>query len=65
MLAANHCTENRVPFGEERESIKGAEVPCNPGRTTGVTNQISAGLKHFLKTAHGQTGVSRCICSNA
>jgi len=59
----NHRTENRVPFGEDRDSIIGAEVPCNPVRTTVVTNQISAGLMHFLKSEHGQTGGSSCICS--
>jgi len=63
MLAANHCTENRIPVGRIRGNTERAEGACNPIRTTMPTNQSSQGLTHYPKTIHGLTHGSRCICS--
>ena len=42
MLAANHCTEHRVPNRGVREGTEGVEGICNPiGRTTISTNQTA------------------------
>jgi len=63
MLSANHWTENRTPVGGIGERIERAEGACNLIRTTMPTNQRSQGLNHYLKTTHGLTQGSNCICS--
>jgi len=63
---ANHWNELGDPNGRAREGTEGAEGDCNPIRrriSINSTTQISQGLNHQPKSTHGQTHVSRYICS--
>jgi len=62
MLAVNHLAENRVPNGELRERIEGAEGVYSHIRTTVRNTQSSQGLNHHPKSTHGQTHGYSCIC---
>jgi hypothetical protein len=68
MLAANHWTEQgvpyRVPNGGIRKRTEAAEGVCNLiDRTTSQTSQGSQGLNDHQMSTHGGTHGSSSICN--